>query len=165
MTIPNPDHFLEQAARLAAGRPRQADLRRAISTAYYSLFHLCLIAAADEFVGVTHRGTSRYALVYRGIDHRVLKDLCTEIAKSRPSSRYARYFPSGGFNPNLRAFAGTALELQEKRHEADYDPQSRFNARDALVDIVAARTAIAQFRTAPEDHRRLFLTLLFSPPR
>lgn len=38
-----PDDLLEQAVHLARrepGRPRQASLRRAISTAYYALFHL-----------------------------------------------------------------------------------------------------------------------------
>jgi len=37
--------LLEQAAHLASrerGRPRQVSLRRAISTAYYSLFHLVI---------------------------------------------------------------------------------------------------------------------------
>ena len=39
------DDLLSQANRLAAastGRPRQADLRRAVSASYYALFHLLI---------------------------------------------------------------------------------------------------------------------------
>jgi len=44
------------------GAPRQADLRRAISSAYYAVFHAIMAEAADDFVGSTHRHTPRYAL-------------------------------------------------------------------------------------------------------
>jgi hypothetical protein len=45
-----PEDLLEQAQHLVSGertRPRQASLRRALSTAYYSLFHL-LISEATQ---------------------------------------------------------------------------------------------------------------------
>jgi hypothetical protein len=45
----DPEELLEQARRLAA-EPTQADLRRAISAAYYGLFHFFLTAAADMIV-------------------------------------------------------------------------------------------------------------------
>jgi hypothetical protein len=52
MAILNPKHLLDQAARLIipppAGPPRQVDVRRAISSAYYGAFHATLIAAASE---------------------------------------------------------------------------------------------------------------------
>ena len=67
MATLNPDHLFEQADKLVvpprAGPPRQVDLRRAISAAYYGIYHFCLTAAADEFVGVIHRATSRYAAI------------------------------------------------------------------------------------------------------
>jgi hypothetical protein len=66
MTIPNPEYLLEQAAKLArapiAGAPRQTDLRRAISAAYYAVFNFTLTCLADEFVGVQQRPGRRYAL-------------------------------------------------------------------------------------------------------
>jgi hypothetical protein len=83
LAILNPEHLLEQAGRLIApglrGQPRQVDLRRAISAAYYAVFHAALTLAADHFVGVTRRATSQYSLVYRSIDHRSLRDLCIEV--------------------------------------------------------------------------------------
>jgi hypothetical protein len=49
----DPEELLEQARRLAA-EPTQADLRRAISAAYYGLFHFFLTAAADMIVFCKH---------------------------------------------------------------------------------------------------------------
>ncbi len=169
MTTPNPDHLFEQAERLVAppraGPPRQVDLRRAISAAYYGLFHFCLTAAADEFVGVTQHATGRYALVYRSIDHKTLKELCVEARKQTPPAKYAPYFPTRGFDPNIQAFSTSAIELQEKRHLADYNPQPRFRTSDAKLAISTARSAVQRFRAASEEHRKAFLTLLVCPPR
>jgi len=164
-----PDHLYEQAEKLVApppaGPPRQVDLRRAISAAYYRLFHFCLTAAADEFVGVGQRVTTRYALVYRSIDHKTLRDLCAEAKKQTPPAKYAPYVPTGGFDPNIQAFSTAAIDLQEKRNRADYNPELRFRTSDAKLAISAARSAVQRFRTAGEEHRKAFLTLLVCPPR
>ena len=55
---PNPEHLFEQAERLveplpSEAEPRQTDLRRALSAAYYGLFHFTLAAATDMFFGET----------------------------------------------------------------------------------------------------------------
>jgi hypothetical protein len=73
---PDPDHLFDQADRLA-GRltvppasetePRQTDLRRAISAAYYALFHFTLAAASDLFVGRDKRSTPEYRMTYRSV--------------------------------------------------------------------------------------------------
>jgi len=129
VAILNPDHLFEQAERLVApppaGPPRQVDLRRAISAAYYGVFHFILTAAADEFVGVTKRTDRRYVLVYRSVDHRSLKDLCEEVRKQTLKSKYQQNAPTNGFGANIQAFAIAFIELQEKRHAADYDPSIR----------------------------------------
>jgi len=169
VAILNPEHLFEQADKLVvsppAGPPRQVDLRRAISGAYYGLFHSCLTAVADEFVGVTQRTTSRYALVYRSIDHKALRDLCDEVRKQTLKAKYGPYVPSGGFEANVQAYSTAVIELQQKRHMADYDPQPRFRASDARLAISTARTAVHRFEMANADHRKAFLTLLICAPR
>ena len=168
MAVLNPDHLFEQAEELIApppaGPPRQVDLRRAISAAYYGVFHYIITAAADEFVGVT-KNTKRYALVYRSVNHRGLRDLCYEAKKPQPSARYSNYAPSNGFGPNIQAFASPFVELQEKRHSADYDPSKRMKTSDAALAISTARSAIRRFERASEPRRKAFLALLLFPPR
>lgn len=169
MPVPSPDHLLEQADRLMAlprsGAPRQVDLRRAISNAYYAVFHALMTEAADDFVGRTHRDTARYALVYRSVDHRRLRELC-EIARKAPlPKKYLKYEPAGGFAPDLVALATAVLDLYEKRHLADYDPLFRTATADVALDISKARAALARFRGAGRAQRRAFVSLLVFPPR
>ncbi len=169
MTIPNADHLFELAERFAgsppAGPPRQVNLRRAVSTTYYGLFHFTLAAVADEFVGVRNRNNPRYALVYRSIAHRTLKEVCGEIVKRQPAARYAAVVPAGGFDIDLQIFATVAMELQERRHAADYDPLARFELSNAKAAIDGARDAVQRFPRVSVEHRRVFLTLLLCPPR
>ena len=146
MAILNPDHLLEQAVRLSAplgvGAPRQVDLRRAISSAYYSLFHAIVADAADIVVGKSQRHTPRYALVYRSVDHRSLRVICEEVKKSTLPAKYAKYAPKSGFGSDLRSVATVVVELQEKRHSADYDPLYRAKVSDAVLAVATARTAL-----------------------
>ena len=167
MTLPSPEHFFEQAERLAASTeiPRQVDLRRAISSAYYGVFHAMLGAAADQFVGVTKRPTSHYALIYRSVDHGTLRNLCSEAQNQRLSPRIARHTPLNGFGPDIQAFAAAVLELQEKRLAADYDPLVRIRASDVFAAIGCAREALRRFRKASGPRRTAFLALLLFRPR
>lgn len=167
MAIPNPDHCFEQAERLVegAGRPRQVDLRRAVSNAYYGLFHAILTAAADEAVGTTLRSTPSYSLAYRSVDHRALRALCAEIQKPTLASKYRRYVPTGGFSRFMREFAASVVELQDSRYAADYDPLSFLSRSDALLAVRTARRAMGRFRRAQARSRKTFLALLLFPPR
>jgi uncharacterized protein (UPF0332 family) len=168
VAILNPDHLFEQAEMLvspSAGRPRQVDVRRAISAAYYAIFHAAITAAADQFIGVTNRDQSRYGLAYRSVNHTWLRDLCREIQKSTPSSKFKSHAPAAGFDPNITSFAAAVVELQEKRHSADYDVMIRMNRSDAALAIAEARAALHRFSTASEPQRSAFLSLLLFPPR
>jgi hypothetical protein len=153
MSILDSDHLLDQAGRLIAstggGAPRQVDLRRAISTAYYALFHAVTAEAADDLVGRTHRQSPRYQLVYRTIEHRSLLRLCEDIIKTTLPARYAGYEPAGGFGPDLQAFADAVIDLQEKRNRADYDPLFRVTRSEAFLAIEIGRTALARFSRSP----------------
>lgn len=169
MAVLNPDHLLDQAHRLATpprvGAPRQADLRRAISAAYYGVFHAVVTEAADDFVGKTRRHTPRYSLVYRSIDHRSLRAICDDIVKTTLPAKYSKYEPKGGFGLDLRALATAVIELQEKRHAADYDPLFRVKVSDASTAVDTGRTALGRFRSANQTRRKAFLSLVVFSPR
>ena len=169
MAILNPDHLFEQARRLASppstGAPRQVDLRRAISSAYYGVFHFALAAVADEVVGKAQRNSSLYTLVYRSVDHRGFKELCVEVKKPILPSRFSAYLPRNGSGENIQAFATAAVDLQERRHTADYNPQSRFKASEVELAIGLAESAVRRFQRANASRRKIFLTLLICPPR
>ena len=104
-------------------------------------------------------------LVYRSVDHRALRDLCSEVRKPTLTPKFLRHAPTVGFGPNIPAFASAVIELQEKRHAADYDPANRFKTSDAKLAIATARSAIRRYQKASPPRRQHFLTLLLFPPR
>ncbi len=169
MAILNPEHLLEQANRLIepppAGPPRQVDIRRAISAAYYAVFHFTLAEAANKFVGKTKQGTRPYELVYRSVDHGALYQLCTDAAKPTLPAKLALYVPQSKFGRDIQQFAGMVLELQRKRQSADYNPSIRVKTSDALLAVRAARNALTRFNAAGAVEREAFLSLLLFKPR
>ena len=169
MVVINPDHLLDQADRLvtppSVGAPRQADLRRAISNAYYAVFHAVVTHAADDFAGKKHRASSRYALVYRSIDHKSLRKLCEDVKKATLPTKYSGHSPRAGFGYDLSALATAVVDLQEKRHLADYDPSYRVTISDAVLAVATSRTALDRFRRANRASRKAFISLLVFSPR
>jgi len=169
LAILNPEHLLDQASRLisapVAGRPRQVDVRRSISSAYYAIFHAVITAAADEFVGAVHRSTREHGLVMRSVDHRTIKTICIDLTKTQLPRAYRSYVPPAGFADDITAFADVFSDLQEQRHAADYDSLKSYVTADAQGAIANARTALGKLRHAPASDRRAFLFLLLFPPK
>jgi hypothetical protein len=161
--------FSEQAERLIApaspGAPRQVDLRRAISNAYYGVFHATLASVANQFIGKSKQSTSQYNLLYRSIDHATLRNLCMELRQRNLSPKLGRHAPVGGFGSDIRAFAATVLDLQQIRHDADYDPSIRYQRSESIRAVRAARDALASFEAAADIEREAFLSLLVFKPR
>jgi hypothetical protein len=161
---PDPEHLFEQADALAAHpQARQTDLRRAISAAYYGLFHFALTAAADMVVGTSNRSAPRYALVYRNVDHSRLRTLCDQLS-GKNLQALKSYVPSGGFW-TIAGFAEVAANLYELRILADYDPSRNFTSNEVMIAISQAREAIKWFQQGTAEQRVTFLTLLLFKPR
>jgi hypothetical protein len=73
--------------------------------------------------------------------------------------------PKGGFGRDLRALASAVIELQEKRHLADYDPLFRARLSDAVLAVATARGALVRFRGASRVVRRVLVSLVLFAPR
>ena len=162
-----PEHFLDQAKKLiqpqGRGAPRQVDMRRVISACYYAVFHFVVREVADQYIGRAQRGPPLHVLAYRSVDHRKLASLCADVREAK--GRAAKYWPGHGFSKQVRDFAGSALELREKRNSADYDPSLKFRMADAAAVIATAQNAIERFASADPEERRAFLALLVFLPR
>lgn len=59
-----------------------------------------------------------------------------------------------GFPAEIEHFAKLFVQLQEKRHRADYDPNGRFYKSEIETDIEAAAAAVVALRTSALRHRR-----------
>src|ERR1041385_9324269 len=114
----------------ARGAPQKAKLLRAISTAYYALFHRLAAGATDLLVGANARGSQRYLIVYRSFEHKRMADVCRQLVHGT-----SRTETGALFHLTLQECATLFIELQQNRHEADYDP----GAKIALSDRKSTR--------------------------
>ena len=145
------------------GAPLQVNLRRAISAAYYGLFHHLLTDATDGLVGRTKRTEPAYGIVYRAFEHGQMKDRAGRAINLSPKT--ASTLGIGAFSDLVRNGAATFVALQAERHKADYDPNYRPSLETARAQIEAARDAIANFSAAPTPEYQLFLVMLLFKPR
>jgi uncharacterized protein (UPF0332 family) len=131
------DDLLEQAQHLARRepkRPKQASLRRAISTAYYALFHLLTTSAAANWKQVGQR-----AGLARAFDHRRMREASDKINRQY-----------GGQTTlvvtRLRAVATAFTQLQQDRNAADYDSSRQWSRSDVLGQIQLAASAFENWK-------------------
>ena len=139
----------DSATRQMQGRPRQAMLKRAISTAYYAMFHAMCISNANLVAGQSADAPAREAWTrtYRSLDH--------GPARQRMSQG------TGMMEPGVQRFSAVFVLLQQQRRSADYDPHSRYSRNQVLTLIGAAETATEDLlSTAPAMRRPLTALVL-----
>jgi uncharacterized protein (UPF0332 family) len=146
----------DRLAHPAPGEPEQASLRRAISTAYYALFHLLVQEAAQIWL----HSTSAHFALERRFEHRVMKDVSRAVAQGTWKGWTTPAIPVPG---ELRSVAGTFVDLQDARHQADYDNSALWGYSDVHAVIVDAHVAFdnwAKIRTHPAANEYLLSLLI-----
>ena len=154
--------LLEQAYHLAGrdrGRPKQASLRRAVSSAYYSVFHLLIADGAARF-------SSSAALrpaVGRAFEHRKLLGAARSIVgvHRQPSQQHwLRAHLQGGVSDGLSRFCEQFVDLYRERHVADYDVGVSFTRQHALESVNAAEAAHGAWKAERATENALVLLLV-----
>jgi len=157
-----PSDLLEQAYHLAnrePKRPKQASLRRAVSTAYYALFHLLTSETAKNW----KRPAERFTLA-RMFDHSRMKTVCA--AKRNELNEYFKTRPAPDHDldvlKHLHAIANTFEQMQEHRHTADYNGAREWSRTDVLQKIESVRAAFQSWREIRDEHeaQNFLVTLL-----
>ncbi|WP_375413393.1 hypothetical protein [uncultured Bradyrhizobium sp.] len=142
------ERLLELANTLAENGAHSLTLkRRAVSTAYYAVFHALAKLCADELL--QGRGSNEYERVYRALDHGTLKT----AFKNKPLNQI----------PEIVTIGNRAVELQSERMRSDYLPSQRLYTKNQCLDLVhSARIAVRSFgRLSAEQRRTLAVHLLF----
>ena len=105
----------------AGGRPQQARLRRAISTAYYAMFHALAENNANILIGSSSdlRSSAEWTRTYRAINH--------GTARTQMRALETNQFPYP-----ISDFAETFVDLQTQRHDADYNPRAAFTRSETF---------------------------------
>ena len=152
--MPFPEDLLQQAYDLASKEPKnpkQASLRRAVSTAYYALFHLLIDEAVSKWAVERQR-----SVLARTFEHDRMKSICDDVLKD---------FKSGGnVPPELFTVAQSFIELQQHRNTADYDNSQQWSRTDVLNALTLATDAFnAWMAIRDQDVAQDYLLQLFLP--
>jgi hypothetical protein len=158
--------LLNQARHLAVKeprRPRQASLRRAVSTSYYALFHLLTRETTRLLVGTAVIDDNLRSMLGRAFTHREMADASKAFrngADGLPPS-YRRLPGASEVPGELQLVARSFSELQELRNRADYDLESTFAREDVLrVTDKTERAFEAWQGIRKEPAARLYLLAL-----
>ena len=157
-----PEQLISQAEFLLREATfNEANIRRAVSSAYYALFHLLI---RDAVVNWKH--ADQHARLARTFDHKRMKDASTAVLKeigNLPNQAAAGADTEQASRFRLSTVAQAFVDLQQARHRADYDIGEPFGSVDAAVDVAQARLAFvtwAEVRHEPLAQRYLY-SLLF----
>jgi hypothetical protein len=143
-----PRDLLATAQRLAVAnskKPRQSDLRRAVSSTYYAMFHTLAKVSADSLIGVSkaQRANRAWYQVYRALNHGPARAAC----KSGEISKFPR---------QIQNFASIFVEMQAKRNRADYDPFFQVYKHGVLADIEDVKQVIDEFAKLEMNDKKAF---------
>jgi len=147
------EDLLEQAFDLAhkePANPKQASLRRAVSTAYYALFHLLIDEAVGQWAVVRQR-----SIIARTFEHDKMKKVCAEVAEKSKSG--------ANLPPDLITVATAFMQLQQHRHTADYDNSKDWSRIDVerVLDITKDAFACWRVISAQDAAQDFLLAMLF----
>jgi len=105
------DRLLDLADQMVReGFESSATRRRAVSTAYYAVFHALAKSCASILLRSIDKHSDIYERVYRALDHGPLKNAF--MTKDGPLK----------YRQTLRDIGELVIQLQSERHRADYTP-------------------------------------------
>lgn len=155
----------ELISRSKPGAPSQTSLRRAVSTAYYALFHHIIRSAANTLVGAKHRKTPRYALIYRSFEHMKMRKVSELVDKPNLGEKAKKALGMNAPLPDIRDIATAFATLQQRRHWADYDPAGSISRSDAHDLVEQADLAMKKLDGLPVEDRKNLLIFMMTSSR
>ena len=130
------------------GRPRQEELRRAVSAAYYALFHVLAGNAAGILAGarppVASGRRQFWNRTYRALEHGHARNQCLNQAVM------------SGFPQEIQDLGVLFVYLQTQRQNADYNPDVTFSRTEVVRLIGNAEKVIDGFDNVRRRERRDF---------
>ena len=158
-----PDHLLAQARELLArgqGKPRQTDLRRAHSDAYYAVFHALTDASARLLISGKRPGI-RLA-IRRQYGHGKMRKACRLFATGNKPSDMLTALDGFPVSIEVRAIAQRFIALQDMRHDADYNHVAVFSKVDAYLAVDLATDTLALIDALKPQRRLIDYAFLIS---
>jgi hypothetical protein len=161
-----PDDLLgvaQDTANLHPETTHQASLRRAVSTAYYALFHLLISEATANWSRPELR-----PMLGRYFDHGPMKT-ASEQKVSEMNAALKNLPPAQASDTaafHLRAVAYTFIQAQQRRNDADYDSGKEWTPVEVQTHIDSVREAFQAWSLIrDEDIAQAYLVSLLGAKR
>jgi hypothetical protein len=159
--------LLDQARALTKRdktKPKQVNLRRAVSSAYYALFHFLVEESCRTILGTQNDSRAYRDVLARAFDHSSMKQACASFEGGTLPTSVLKGLPSPFLiEADLQQVAATFVEAQEKRHLADYDRSERFARKDVEGFVEQVQSAMDKYAVLSDANvRRFFLTCLLT---
>ena len=137
-----PEELLEQAKFLLTLPPNQANVRRAVSAAYYGLFHLLVRATVRKWSEPLHQ-----ARIARIFEHERMKKVSGATIKTMGTEIDPRDSNSIEVisRTELTKVAQSFIILQQARHDADYNLEKPLDPADAAALVNLANSAFVSW--------------------
>ena len=132
-------------ATKASRRPKQASLRRSVSASYYALFHLLVSEATRRLISRSDGDELRNCLS-RAFDHATMKTVARQFASRSISPKLKPGLNGQDLQDEIVSVAATFVDLQQHRHEADYDVGRVFTRPEVLDVISDAEVAFSDWK-------------------
>ena len=115
------DRLLTAAEDLLQSKTSSAAYRRrAVSTAYYAVFHALAKLCTEALLPDAKRRDEAYSKVYRALDHASLRNVFAQTPLKD--------------HPIIKTFGPGIAGLQVERHRADYSPPDKDIFKSAEVE-------------------------------
>lgn len=148
------ERLLSAAEDILKSKPRSAAYRRrAVSTAYYAVFHALAKLCAETLLKDASHNDEAYSKIYRALDHGPLRNMFVQAPLKD--------------HPVIKMFGPSIITLQAERHRADYSPPDRnmFTASKVAEIINQARFVVGELDNLNEADRLLLATSLLFKER
>jgi uncharacterized protein (UPF0332 family) len=144
-------------------KPRQANVRRAASTAYYALFHFISAKVAKNLVGSTYDASEIRTWLARALEHGTMSRVCKTFGnqKDRPFQDLSAKLKLA-CAPQLETIARTFVDLQELRHRADYDLSEPITKAQAKKAAKEARNVLKLWEATEQSNPKLLQVFCLS---
>ena len=146
-----PEDLLELAQELAGlhpETPHQASLRRAVSTAYYAIFHLLIAEATANWSRPELR-----TILGRCFDHGPMKTASeTKVSQiNKELEDNPADGPKKAVANHLRTVAKVFIQAQQRRNDADYNMAREWTPVEAYAQIASVREAFRSWHAVRDE--------------
>lgn len=160
-----PDLLLTHAEQLVArvsdtGRPRTAHPRRAVSAAYYAVFHH--VIQWVSYYAVPHHHVDAVAELCRAFNHSDLEIVAKWVSGNTPPPSVSGLVATARASTDIGTWADLFLVLKQERELADYSHEIVMDRTFARSIVGQAHEAMAALDSLDPDHSSwlAFVTLV-----